>query len=121
MIELHDHIGAEVALDLHDQLGREAAARAVDVAAELDAVLIDASQSFEGEHLEAAGIGEDGTIPRHEAMEAAQLAHHVVTGSQMEVVRVGQDHPRTSAPEVLRVERLDGAEGSNRHEHRRFD
>ena len=38
MIELHDHIGAEVALDLHHGLRREDVLRSIDVAAKLDAV-----------------------------------------------------------------------------------
>ena len=121
MIELHDHVGAEVALDLHDRLGREAASRAVDVTAELDAVLVHLAQSFEREHLEAAGVGEDRTVPRHEAMESTEVANDVVTRPEVQVIRVREDHPGAGAREVLRVERLDRAERSDRHEHRRLD
>jgi hypothetical protein len=44
VIELHDDIGAEVALDAHHALGSEAAAGAVDVAAEVHPVLVDGAQ-----------------------------------------------------------------------------
>src|SRR3979411_1125482 len=40
VVELHDHVGAEVALDAHHAFGGEATLGAVDVAAEIDAVLV---------------------------------------------------------------------------------
>ena len=93
VVELHDHVGAEVALDLHHQLGREADAASVDVALELDPVLVDAAHVLEREHLEAAGVGEDRAVPAHEAVQAAELAHERVAGAEVQVVRVGEDHP----------------------------
>ena len=47
-------------------------------------------EAGQGKDLEAAGIGEDGPVPPHEFVEATHLAHHLVTGTQVEVIGVGQ-------------------------------
>ena len=47
VVELHDDIGAEIPLDVDDALGGEAATGAIDVAAELDAILVDAAEALE--------------------------------------------------------------------------
>jgi hypothetical protein len=41
---------------------------------ELDAFLGDLAQRAQAEHLEAAGIGEDRSVPAHEAVQAAVRA-----------------------------------------------
>ena len=120
VVELHDHVGAEVALDPHHGFGRERAPRSVDVAAELDAVLDDRAQRLQGEHLKAAGVGEDRTVPAHERVQAAQLAHDVVAGAQVQMVGVGEDHLRAERAEIVGVERLDGGERADGHERRRL-
>jgi hypothetical protein len=109
VVELHHHVGAEVALDLHHALGGEAERRAGDVAAEVDAVLVDAPHPLEREDLEAARVGEDGPVPRHEAVEPAELADERVAGAQVEVVGVAEDHAAAGAAQVVGVEPLDRA------------
>src|SRR6266550_984146 len=47
MIELHDHVGAEIAFDVDDRLGREESAGSVDVTLKLDAVFADFAQRCE--------------------------------------------------------------------------
>ena len=64
VVERHRDVGAQRPLDLDRALGREGAEAAVDVARELDAVLRDPAQTLEGEHLEAAGVGEHRAGPR---------------------------------------------------------
>ena len=63
---------------------------AVEVRGEGDALLPDLAQSRKGEHLEAAGVRQDRAVPVHELMQSAHLAHHIVAGAQMQVVRVGK-------------------------------
>jgi hypothetical protein len=46
VIELHDHIRAEIAFDLHHALGREDVFRPVDVTPEFDAALLNRAQSL---------------------------------------------------------------------------
>jgi hypothetical protein len=47
VIELHDHVGAKVALDLHHVFRREDMSRSVEMAAELDSALLDGAQAFQ--------------------------------------------------------------------------
>src|SRR6266478_5585315 len=57
VIELHDDVGAKVALDLHHDLGRKESPRAVDVGLKLDAFLIDSPETFQRKNLEPARVG----------------------------------------------------------------
>src|SRR5213592_359922 len=108
MVELHDHIGAEVALDLHHDLGRKKAARAIDVRLELDTLLIDGPELREREDLEAARVGEDWAIPAHELVQPAHLAYDVVAGPEVEMIRIAEDHGRAHADEIVGIEGFHG-------------
>src|SRR5450756_1377780 len=85
VIELHDDVGAQVALDLHHDLGGEKSAGAVDVGLELDAFLADDAKPLERENLESARVGEDRPVPLHEAVESSHLAHDVVALSLIHI------------------------------------
>ena len=52
--------------------GREPVERAVEVAAERDAVLVDDPQVAERDDLEAARVGQDRAVPVHEPVQAAE-------------------------------------------------
>ncbi len=121
MIELHYHIGADVALDAHHRFGSEKSTRSVDVALELDSFLTDFSERREGENLKSTGIGENRTIPPHELVQATHLADELVTWPQMEVIGVRQDHRRAHRREIVGVEGLYGRKSSDRHECRRWN
>ncbi len=51
----------------------------------------DLAQAGEAEDLEAAGIGEDGVGPGHEAVQSAELADEFVAGAQVEMIGVGEE------------------------------
>ena len=121
VIELHDHVGAEVALDAHHRLRREAVLRAVDVTAELDAVLVDGAQRLQREHLEAAGVGEDRAVPAHEPVQPAERrarARRRGAGADDRRWRGSSGADRVAG---RRVERLDRRERADGHERRRLD
>src|SRR6267143_6053434 len=69
VIERHRNVGPEHPLDLRGALGGERAAAAVHVTLELHTVLVQAARPREREHLKATGIGEERTIPTHEAVQ----------------------------------------------------
>lgn len=48
------------------------------------------SQARKGKYLKPAAVSQDRAVPVHKLVEAAHLAHHIVTGAQMQVVRVGK-------------------------------
>ncbi len=71
--------------------------------------------------MKAAGIGEDRTLPGHEAVQAAELGDALVAGAQVEVVGIGQDESRPKAFELLRSQRLDRRLSPHRSEDGRGD
>src|SRR5207249_8866849 len=81
MIERHRNVGAERPLDLRGALRREGAAAAVYVTLKLHAVVVDTAEPLEREHLEPTRIGEQRTIPTHEAMQGSQLLNHLLADS----------------------------------------
>jgi len=94
---------------------------AVEMTAERHAVVVDYAEVAERHDLEAARIGQDRPVPVHERVEPAESLDPFVTGSQVEVVRVGQDDRGASVAEVVRRQRLDRRIRPDRHELRRLD
>ena len=95
--------------------------RAVEVAAERDAVLVDDPQVAERHDLEAARVGEDRPIPVHEPVQAAEPLDALRAGPQVQVVGVGEDDRRAGLGDLGRGERLDRGVRADRHELRRLD
>ena len=94
LIELHDDIGAQLLLDAHVVLGRPEVPRAVDYRAKANPLIRKLQRVGETEDLEPARIGEDASVPVHEAVQAAGLLDDVRAGAQEQMVRVGQHHLR---------------------------
>ena len=67
---------------------------AVEVRLEDHALLGDLAQAAQAEDLKAAGIGEDGVRPGHEAVQSAHLADQLVPGPQIQMIGVGQQDLR---------------------------
>ena len=95
--------------------------RAIEVRAELHAVLGELAQIAEAEDLEAAGVGEDGLVPGHELLHSAKLADGFNAGAEIEMVGVvEQDLDVQLFEDVLRHS-LDRGHGADRHEDRSSD
>ena len=74
------------------ELGGESRLAAVVDAPERDAVVVDTRDRVaEREDLEPAGVGQDGPVPAHEAVEAAELPDELVAGPEMQVVGVAEE------------------------------
>ncbi|WBL36318.1 hypothetical protein O0235_01690 [Tepidiforma flava] len=116
VVEGHGDIDAEGFLHFHGELGGVVVFGAVDVGAEADAVFGDLAEAGEGEDPEAAAVGEDGAIPAHEAVDAAELPDEPVPGAQVEVVGVDEDDPGAGRGDLGGQERLHGREGADGHE-----
>ncbi len=69
-----------------------------------------------GVDLEAAGIRQDRTLPAHEAVEAAECPDELVSRTEVEVIRVREDHGSAHAGHLVGRERLDGPERPDGHE-----
>ena len=81
VIEGHHDVGPQVVLDLDGLLGGHRDATAVDDRLEVDPGLVDLIDVAHGENLVAARVGQDGTVPVHEAMQATELADDLFSGA----------------------------------------
>ena len=57
---------------------------------ERHALLLDLSESGQGKDLKSAGIRQDRAVPRHEFVQAAHVAHNLVTRTQMQMIGIGK-------------------------------
>ena len=121
LVECHGDVRPEQCLDLHRALGGQPMGRAVEVAGERHAVIVDPAEVRQAEDLEAAGIGQDRSVPGHEAMQPAQARDPLGGRTKVEVVRIPEDHLGTGVAQVPGRERLDGGLGADRHELRGLD
>ena len=91
-------------------------ARAVDVAAEVGALLGELAVVAEAENLEAAAVGEDGAVPAVELVQSARPGDYVHPGTQIQVVGVAQDYLGVHGiVQLVRVHGLYRADGAHGH------
>jgi hypothetical protein len=116
LVDHHRDVGAEVGLDCHHLARAEEQARAVEMRLERHAVLADFAQLREAEDLKAAAVGQDRSVPPHEAVQAAQVADQFAARPQIEVVGVAEDDLGADLAQLGRRQRLDRGLGAHRHE-----
>ena len=116
VVEGHDHVGAEIALDVHHALGREPHRVPVHDRSERHAVLVHAREVGHREDLVAARVREDRSVPAHEAVQASEVAHDLVPRPQVQVQGVREDHRRARCAQLGRGDSLDGPTRADRHE-----
>ena len=56
----------------------------------VDPFLFDLSEAGQRKHLKTAAVCQNGAIPPHEAVQAAQLPDHIIPGAHMEMVCIGK-------------------------------
>jgi len=115
-VEDHGNVRAEGSLDVHALAGAEENFGAVEVGAKGDAVVGDFAEFGEAENLEAAAVGEDGAVPAHELMEAAEFANEAGAGAEVEVVGVAENDLCADFVELSRGGGFDGGLRADRHE-----
>ncbi len=120
VVERHGDVRVEDPLDVGRALRSEVPARPVDMALELDAVLLDPAETFQREYLEAARVGQERTFPAHEAVQTAERRNDVFARAHVQVVGVGEHQACADGREVARRERAHGPLRAHRHEDRRL-
>ena len=87
-----------------------------------DAFLFHLANAREREYLEPSAVGEDGTVPAVELMQASHSFQHVESGTEVEVVGVAEDDLSLDlVAYVTDMACLDGAYGADGHEDGRHD
>src|SRR5215207_9832276 len=94
---------------------------AVDVTLEFNALLLDPAETFEGEHLKSARIGEHGTVPRSEPMQPSHRLNNRFPRPKVQVVGVAENDLSTGAPNISGTEASDHRMGADWHERWGFD
>ena len=95
--------------------------RAIQMRAEFHTFIAHFAQLAEAENLEAAGIGEQGPLPGHEAVQTAQLAHLFGARPQIKMIGIGQQDLRVQLLQRFLWHAFDSGQRSHRHKHRSFD
>ena len=90
LVERHDDVGAQPDLGGDGALRAEEVRRAIEVRAKRHAFFRHLAQIAEAEDLEAARVGQDRMVPRHELLHAAKLSHHLDARPQIKVIGVVQ-------------------------------
>ncbi len=85
------------------------------------AFFADLAQIVETENLEAAGVGENGSIPRHEAVQAAHLANGFDSGTQIKMVGIAKQNLDAEFLQDILRNAFDRTKRSYGHEDWRFD
>ena len=121
-VEGHGDGGCQMGLDPHALLGSHKDPRSVDMGVERDALLLDLAKVGQREDLKAARIREDGLVPAHEAVEAAEFVDRLIPWPYVKVIGVAERHLRVDAPQVVRGQAaLDGSRRRDVHEDGRLD
>ena len=118
MIEHHRHVAAQGLLDGDGPLGRKGDQSAVDVRAKDRFLLGYFDQMGEAIELKSAAVGQDRSVPAHEAMQSAERGDHLFAGPQREMIGIAQDHLRPRGAELFDFQALHARLGSDRHEGR---
>jgi hypothetical protein len=115
-VEDHHQVGAERRLHLDRSLRCEVVVATVHVALEPCALLGERALGGEREDLESPGVGEDGAVPAHEAVEPAEATDGFRARAQQEVVGVAEHDLGAEPRHVLGREPGDGPPRPHRHE-----
>ena len=95
---------------------------AIDVAAEGHPLVSQFAVLGKGEDLEAAAVGQDGTVPPVELVQASGTLDDVHTGTQVQVIGVAQDDLGLDVlAQFGHMDSLDGSHGAYWHEDRGLD
>ena len=92
LVERHHDIGTDDTFGIHHVLRSEDMLGTVDMATELASLLAQLADACQGENLETARVGQDGTVPCVELMQATSLTQGIKTRTQVQVVGVAQDN-----------------------------
>src|SRR5262245_43835487 len=83
----HD-VRTQGVLDVHRDFRTEEVSAAVEMGLKTNSVVADIAQIGEAEYLISTAVGEDGSIPCHEAMQPTKPSDHIMSGTKVQMVGV---------------------------------
>jgi len=117
-VKAHHDIGPQGLLDGNCLLGAEKELRAIQMGAKGCAGLGDLRQFLEAEDLESAAIRQNGPIPVHELVQAAETPDQLMAGPNIQMIGIAQDNLGIHLFQVFRSHGLHRRLGAHRHENR---
>jgi hypothetical protein len=102
VVEGHGDVGAEGPLDLDGPLGSEHVSAAVYVTLKLHSLVAHPPESVEREHLKPTRVGEQRSVPSHEAMQSAELRDDALSRPDVQVIGVREHQLGARGPQILR-------------------
>jgi hypothetical protein len=121
LVKRHDDVGPEVVLHLDRAGGREVDFRAVDVALETHAAVVDLVDIRERKDLKPPAVGQDRPGPSHEAVKIAELCDDFFTGAEHEMIGIRKDDLRPGRGHVIGQDAFDRALRSDGHKRGRVE
>ena len=122
LVQLHADVGAEFHGDFHVVLGRpEHVAAVVIVDNKAHALIGELDRVVVAEHLETARVGEDGAVPVHKLVQAAQLGDGILAGTHGQVIGIGKHDLGAELLDGLGRNTLDVCLGAHGHKDWRLD
>ena len=120
LVERHHDVRPDDALRIHHILGRKEVFRAVDVRTEVRPLFGELATVRQREDLEAAAIGENGTLPPVELVQPAGLVQDIEARAQVQVIGVAQDYLGLDVvAQLALMHSLDRRHRAHGHEDRR--
>jgi len=107
LVQGHEDVGPQGELDLDGPLGGQEVPGPIQMRLERDPVFRDVPETGQTQHLVAAAVRQDGPVPSHEPVQAAERLDDLVSGPQVEVIGVAQDQRAAFLVQVSRVQGLD--------------
>ena len=93
----------------------------VDVGIKFYAIFADLSQACQRKYLKSAAVCKYGAVPCHKFMQAAHIPHQFISGSEVQMICVGQLNLTADGLEIRRGERtFYSGSGTDIHEYRRL-
>jgi len=89
------------------------------MAFECHTIIVDFAGLRKRENLKTTRVGEHGTMPLHELVQATHVAYEFVAGAQVEMICVAQHERGIDVLKMFGCESLDCRLCANRREHRR--
>ncbi len=123
-IERHDHVAAQLGLEIDHRFWRQPPGRSIQVRSEGGALVVDPHQRLsrgplaETPDLKPARVGQDRPRPAHELVQSTQSLDHIGAGAQRQMIGIGQNHLRAHPGQLGRIERLDRGLRPNRQKRR---
>ena len=91
----------------------------VDVRVEHDALFADLSERSQAEYLKPAAVCENRLVPVHKLVQAAELFHNLVSGTNVKMIGIGQFNLCTDLLQICGSHRtLDSCNGTHIHKNR---